>query len=89
VSSGATTVNVTLGETGSVEIYRLQPAASDPQSTHELKLNGELLQLDAAGGLPPMAGVGGSGVVEVGPLDVVFAVMPQHAAAACAGKAAL
>ena len=45
MSSGATAVNVTLGETGSVEIYRLQPAASDPQSTHELKLNGELLQL--------------------------------------------
>ena len=83
-------MNVTLGETGSVEIYRLQPAASDPQSTHELKLNGELLQLDAAGGLPSMAGVSGSGgVVEVGPLDVVFAVMPQHAAAACAGEAAL
>ena len=89
MSSGATAVNVTLGETGSVEIYRLQPAASDPQSTHELKLNGELLQLDAAGGLPAMAGVSGSGVVEVGPLDVVFAVMPQYAAAACAGEAAL
>ena len=59
------------------------------QNSHKVQLNGKVLELSATGELPPMPGVvGGSagGVVEMAPLDIVFAVLqppPAGAAAAC------
>eukprot|EP01049_Picozoa_sp_SAG25_P004800 SAG25_NODE_311_length_10005_cov_9.395720_6_plen_318_part_00 len=65
------------------EIYRLNPGP-EGKTGHQVALNNKILKLGQGGKIPPMASVEASApVIEMAPLDIVFAVVRHLLAPAC------
>ena len=76
------TISVPHIDSAMYELYRLQPGPGG-EASHQVRLNGAVLQLEE-GAIPQMPShLVPAGTLELGPLDIVFAVVSGVDAEAC------